>query len=69
MMLLDELFINPYTTVARAAKGLGVTSPTAYKTIGLLEKAGMLKEVTGREWGRIWVAKPILNVIDEPKNV
>jgi Fic family protein len=65
MMLLDELFINPYTTVTRAAKGLGVTSPTAYKTIGLLERVGMLNETTGREWGRVWVAKPILHVIDE----
>lgn len=63
LTLLDDLFINPYTTVARAAERLGVTSPTASKTIRVLEDAGMLAEATGREWGRIWVAKPILKAV------
>lgn len=64
LTLLDELFINPYTTVSRAANRLGVTAPTARKTIGLLEKVGMLEEATGKEWGRVWLARPILNVVD-----
>ncbi len=63
LTLLDELFINPYTTVSRAAEQLGVTPPTASKTIGVLAKSGMLKEVTGREWGRVWVAGPILKAV------
>jgi Fic family protein len=66
LSLLDELFINPYTTVARAAKHLGVSSPTAAKTIGLLEKAGMLREATGRDWGRRWLARPILKAVEQP---
>lgn len=65
LSLLDDLFINPYTTAARAAKQLGVTKPTATKTIRLLEKAGMLKETTGRGWGRVWVAKPILKAVED----
>jgi Fic family protein len=64
LVLLDELFINPYTTIARAADRLGVTPPTAGKTIAALEKAGMLKETTGREWGRVWIARPILDVVE-----
>jgi cell filamentation protein, protein adenylyltransferase len=64
LMLLDDLFINPYTTVARAAKSLGVTAPTANKTIRSLEQAGMLEESTGREWGRVWVARPILKAVE-----
>jgi Fic family protein len=63
LALLDELFVNPYTTVARAVDKLGVTAPTASKTIRLLEKAGMLQEATGREWGRVWVAQPILSAV------
>jgi Fic family protein len=67
VVLLDELFINPYITVARAAERLGVSPPTADKTIAHLVKAGMLEEVTGRTWGRTWVAKPILRAIqDQP---
>ncbi len=64
LMLLDELFINPYTTVAKAAQVLGVTSPTAGKAIGVLVKAGMLKEITGREWGRFWVSDPIFHALE-----
>lgn len=64
MSLLDNLFINPYTTVARAAKHLAVTAPTATRTIHALEKAGMLKEATGREWGRVWIARPILKAVE-----
>jgi Fic family protein len=63
--LLDDLFVNPYTTVARATTCLGVTGPTASKTIQQLAKAGMLTETTGREWGRFWVAKPILEVVEK----
>lgn len=66
LTLVDNLFINPYTTVARAASGLGVTAPTASKTIRELEHAGILKEVTGREWGRLWLAAPILNALAAP---
>lgn len=65
LALLDELFVNPYTTVARAAEHLGVTAPTAAKTIGVLERARMLKEATGRDWGRVWLARPILNLVDD----
>jgi len=63
LTLVDDLFINPYTTVARAATSLGVTAPTASKTIRELERAGVLKEVTGREWGRFWRAEPILDAL------
>lgn len=66
LTLVDDLFINPYTTVARAASSLGVTAPTASKTIRELERAGILKEVTGREWGRTWLAEPILSALATP---
>lgn len=64
LALLDELFVNPYTTVARAAKQLGVTAPTAQKTILQLQSAGMLTEATGRDWGRFWLAEPILAAVE-----
>jgi Fic family protein len=41
----------------------GVTAPTASKTIRELERASILKEVTGREWGRFWLAEPILKAL------
>src|SRR5206468_2015261 len=63
LALLDDLFINPYVTVARAAKLLEVSAPTASKAIGLLQKSGMLEEMTGKGWGRVWVAVPILKAV------
>jgi Fic family protein len=66
LALIDDLFVNPYTNVARAAERLGVAPATAAKTIASLEASGMLAEVTGREWGRVWLAKPVLDVVEKP---
>lgn len=64
--LLDELFTNPYMTIGRAAKVLGKTHPTAKAAITVLEKAGILKEVSGRQWGRFYVCQPILDALEKP---
>jgi Fic family protein len=61
--LMEMLFVNPYTTAARAAENLNVSRPTAMKTIEELEKAGLLTEMTGQSWGRRWAAEPILSVL------
>lgn len=61
--LLDALFINPYVTVKSAAKALSVTHPTARTAIHNLVEQGILEEVTGKSWGRIFLARPILEVV------
>lgn len=66
LALLDQLFINPYMTVARAERILKVSNPTARQAVTLLQKNGMLEEITGKEWGRLYLAKPILRVIENP---
>ena len=66
LALLDELFINPYMTVARAERILKVSNPTARQAVTLLQKNGMLEEITGKEWGRLYLAKPILRIIENP---
>jgi cell filamentation protein, protein adenylyltransferase len=65
LRLLDELFVNPYLTAARAAQILASSRPTARQAIGLLQTEGLLEEVTGRSWRRIYLARPILEVIEE----
>lgn len=65
LRLLDELFVNPYLTAARATQVLEVSDPTARQAIGLLQEEGLLEEVTGRSWRRIYLARPILEVIEE----
>jgi len=63
LALLDQLFINPYISVARAEKILGVSNPTARQAVVMLEKAGVLKEVSGRAWGKLYLAGAILDAV------
>jgi len=62
--LIDGLLVNPYMSVARAQRILRVSNPTARQAVARLEKVGMLTEITGREWGRLYLARPILRVIE-----
>ena len=62
--LIDPLFTNPYITTSRAAGLLNVSLPTARQVIGTLEESGVLQEVTGRAWGKTYVAARILKLID-----
>ncbi len=64
--LIDQLFVNPYMTVSRAEKELKTSNPTARKAIEIMEKNGILHEITGREWGKIYVASAIANAIQNP---
>ena len=64
--LIDHLFHNPYITVPRAAKLLGMSEPAADRSIKLLESLGILREITGRKWGRTWLAEPVRHAIEHP---
>lgn len=66
LVLIDNLFINPYMTIGRAAKILGKTHPTAKATISAMEEAKILREMTGRQWGRFYVCQPVLDALDKP---
>ena len=63
--LLDGLFRNPYITVARAEKMLKVSNPTARSAVTALQSEGMLEEISGRAWGRLYLARPILRILEE----
>lgn len=65
ILLLDRLFQNPYITVARAARILKTTNPTARQAVKRLVDVGMLEETTGRSWGRMFLARPILRAIEQ----
>ena len=64
--LLDALFVNPYITVAKASKILKVSNPTAREAVMTLQEHGMVEEVSGRKWGKIYLARPIMNIIEMP---
>ena len=66
LVLLDELFVNPYMTISRALKVLGKTHPTAKAAVTVLEQNSILKEISGRQWGRFYVSQPILDALEKP---
>ncbi len=58
--LLDQLLTNPYITIATATKVLGDATPTATRLVRELEAKGLLRETTGKSWGRVYVASDVL---------
>ena len=64
--LIDQLFVNPYITVARAEKELKTSNPTARKAIEIMENNGILREITGRDWGKVYLAGKIAEAIQNP---
>ena len=66
LLLIDALFENPFIDHKRTEALLDVSAPTARKTLVALEAAGVLKELSGRQRGRLYLADGILAAIDDP---
>jgi Fic family protein len=62
--LIDALLANPYMSVARAQRLLRVSNPTARQAVSRLEKEGILTEITGRAWGRLYLARAVLKTVE-----
>ncbi|MFQ5779196.1 MAG: Fic family protein [Nitrospiria bacterium] len=67
LQLVDELFRNPAITINRASKLLNITPRAAQLNVEKLIKAGILREATGRQRNRIFLATEIVNVIEALK--
>lgn len=59
LALIDCLFDNPLVFTSRVQDTLGVSAPTARNTIKALEEHGVVREITGRNWGRVYRADEI----------
>ncbi|MES2672374.1 MAG: Fic family protein [Pseudomonadota bacterium] len=66
LLLIDALFENPFIDHKRTEALLDVSAPTARKTLVALEAAGVLKELSGRQRGRLYLADGILAAIEDP---
>ena len=63
--LVDRLLANPYITIATVTGVLEVTTPTATRLVRELEQKGVLRETTGRRWGRIYLAPGVLVALEQ----
>ena len=59
LALVDALFVNPIVTARMAQNTLGVSNPTARATIRTLEDQGILREITNRQWNKVYRAEEL----------
>jgi len=65
LKLLDGLFHNPFTNLARATAWLEVQPQSAQNNINQLIKHGILEEITGQRRNRIYAAREILRILEQ----
>jgi Fic family protein len=64
--MIDLLAANPFCTAAGIVKKLGVAFTTAQRAIDRLESAGVLARVSEAKRNRVYCAKAILAILEEP---
>lgn len=63
--LFDKLPSRPFVTVPRAMTLLATTKPTATKAIAALEKAHILREITGKRRDRVYAYHAYLEILSK----
>lgn len=66
LALVDQLAANPYLTIKGAAKRLGVAFTTAQRAVAKLEALSIVKEVSDAKRDRVYCAKALLDILEEP---
>ena len=62
--LADQVLSNPYVTISTAARVMGISAPTATRLVRELVAKGLLRETTGRKWGKVYVAPGVLAALE-----
>jgi Fic family protein len=62
--IVDDLIAHPALSWSTLEKTFGLASTSAYRAIDHLEDAGVLTELSGKGWGRVWVAPEVLVALD-----
>ncbi len=68
-IMLDMLAANPFLTVKKAAKQLGVAFTTAQRAVYELERASIITETSKAKRDRVYCAKAIMAILDEPARI
>jgi Fic family protein len=64
--LVNLLGGNPFITARGAEEKLNVAYNTVVRAIGQLEAAGIVKEISEAKRHRVWCAKSLLDILEEP---
>jgi Fic family protein len=66
LLLINMLASNPYLTINKVAKQLGVAFTTAQRAVEKLEKLSIVAEVSQAKRDRVYCAKALLSILEEP---
>jgi len=66
LQLIDMIGANPFLTPREVERRLGVSYNTVMRAIEALETAGMLEKVGDSRRDRVFCARKILNILEEP---
>lgn len=64
LALVDQLFTNPYLTVARVQDVLKISNPTARKLIDLLVERKLIVQMGKRRWAKLYLSREVLEAIE-----
>jgi Fic family protein len=64
--ILDHVFANPFISIARHAERVGVSYQKAQRGVEFWIEEGLLREGTGQQRNRIYVANEILQIMAAP---
>lgn len=67
--IVKNLAVNPYCTTKKIAEKLDVAFTTAARAIGKLEELGIIKQTSPGKRDRIYCAKEILTILEEPTKI
>lgn len=65
LRLHERLQVQPVVSVARVAKAIGVSHPTASKALRRLEEMGLVSEITGGDYARLYAYTDYLAILSE----
>ena len=63
--LVDRLTEWPVISIAFVANTHNVTAMTATRMVNHLQEIGVLRELTGRSYGRVFGAVEVMRIVDE----
>jgi Fic family protein len=67
--IVKNLAVTPYCTIKKVAANLNVAFTTAQRAIVKLEKLGIISQTTQARRSRVYCAKEILSILDEPTKI
>lgn len=67
--IVEQVTANPYLTINKVAKGLGIAYSTAERGVRKLADANIIQQVGGNKRDKVYCATAILSILEEPAKI